>query len=232
MSIDREQFERLLTERADGVLTPEQLAELDRAMAGSSEFADLARGYERLQAVLRRWRALPSDINWQGLSARISRSVGDEVGLSASKTVDDLVQDAFGPMPEVDWPRLKARISAAVRNEAASQRNVATQMTRRSWSRTVKWMATVGAPLAAAAVIVLAIWSPWSAIPTAPPPPTPSQSMVVVSFETPEPTGQVKITFEEKPYKGPVEDETNGAAIANGPSQVGTRERVDEVVLY
>lgn len=225
---DREQFERLLSERMDGALTPDQLAELDRAVAGRAEFADLARRYDRLQASLHRWRALPADIDWQGLSTRIRRSIGGQVEQPTSKSVDDLMQDAFGPMPEVDWSRLRQRISAAVREEAA-----ATRTTRRSWSRAAKWTTMAGVPLAAAAAIAIAVWFPRSAAPTAPTAPAPIASMIVVSFETPEPAGQVKIAFDEKPYEGgPIEDEANGAAIANGPSQTVTRERVDEVVLY
>jgi anti-sigma factor RsiW len=264
MNLDREQFEQLLSERADGLLTSKELAELDLAIAGDSEFAKLARRYDKLSALIRSWRTLPAAIDWQTLSTQIGGSVRDAVGLSASaaidetldprlesgpnegmhagmepvrrelQAVDDLVQSAFGQVPEVDWYQLKARISSAIREEAEASRSTRLVKTR-SWSTRAKRAAMFGVPLAAAAAIALAVWLPRSATPTLPesPMPTPRKSLVAVSFEQPKPAGRVKIEFDRKPVKGrPVENDANGAAIANGPSQAVPLERVDEVVLY
>lgn len=232
MSNPREQLEQRLSERADGVLTPEQLAELDCAVAADADLARQAHAYGRLHSLLDSWRELPGDINWQVFSVRISREIGEEAASFATGPIEDLVCDAYGPMPDVDWSQLKSRISASVRDEAAARQGVV-RMTRRSWSRTAKRILAVGAPLAAAAVIALALWLPRSSSPVAPTAPTPTKSMIVVSFETPQPSGKVKVAFEEKPYTGPdAEAGTNGAAIANGPSKAIPRERLEETVLY
>lgn len=227
MNIDREQFERLLSERTDGVLTPGQLAELDRAMADHPEVAAQARAYVRLDTLLRRWRTVPANVDWCNLTARIHQGMNEPVEPSTSRTVDDLVQDAFGPMPDVDWARLHARISSAVREDATTRRK------HRSWAKTLKWSAIIGAPLAAAAAIALTIWIPRTTTPSAPSVPTPLPSKVIVAYETPAPPGRIKVAFEEKPYAGgPIEDDENGAAIANGLRPTTPRDQVDEVVLY
>ncbi len=227
MNIDREQFERLLSERTDGVLTPGQLAELDRALADHPEFAAQARAYDHLQSLLRRWRTVPVNMDWRALTAQIRQGLDEPVAPSTSRTVDDLVQGAFGPMPDVDWARLHARISSAVREDATARR------TQRSWAKTLKWSAMVGAPLAAAAAIALTIWLPRSATPPTPAAPAPLPSKVIVAYETPAPAGRIKVAFDEKPYAGgPIEDDANGAAIASGPRPVTPRDPVDEVVLY
>lgn len=233
MSDQREKHEQLLSERADGELTPEQRADLERALAFDADLARQARAYQGLHALLDAWRALPVNINWQTLSARISREIGHESASVASDPIDDLVSHTHGPIPDVNWSQLKSRISTAVRADAAMRQGAGARLMRRSWSRTAKRIVAVGAPLAAAAVIALALWLPRTSSPVIPAVPTPTKAMIVVSYETPEPAGQVKVAFDEKPYTGPdAEAGSNGAAIANGPSQASPRERVEETVLY
>lgn len=233
MSDQREQLEQFLSQRADDGLTAEQLAHLERALASDAELARQARTYERLHVLLDGWRTLPGDINWRDFSARISGEIQEETAAVASEPVDDLVGAAFGPIPDLDWLQLKSRISAAVRAEAVTRQGVGAQRTPRSWSRTARHMVAVGAPLAAAAAIALALWLPRSSSPVAPTDPTLTKAMIVVSYETPQPVGQVKIAFEQKPNTAPdAEAGSNGAAIANGPSQAMPRERVEETVLY
>jgi hypothetical protein len=232
MSDQREQLERLLSERADDALTAEQLAELERALAGDVELARKAQAYERLHVLLDGWRTLPGNIDWQNLTARIRRDVGEEAVTATSAKIDDLVNDSYGPLPDVDWTQLQSRISAAVRSDVAARHGAAPRMTRRSWSRTAKRIVAVGAPLAVAAVIALAIWMPRTSLPVAQVAPTP-KSLIVVSFETPHPTGKVNVAFDQKPNEGrDAESGTNGAAVANGPSHAVPRERVEETVLY
>ncbi|HKQ47310.1 MAG TPA: zf-HC2 domain-containing protein [Phycisphaerae bacterium] len=233
MNDQRETYEQLLSERADGELTSEQRADLERALASDADLARQAGAYQGLHALLDAWRAVPSDIDWQNLSARISREVGEEAALVAVEPIDNLVSRAHGPIPDVDWPQLQSRISAAVRADAAAGHGAGTGLTRRSWSRMAKRIVAIGAPLAAAAAIALALWLPRTSSPVAPTGPTPTKAMIVVSYETPQPAGKVKVAFEEKPYTGPdTEAVSNGAAIANGPSRAFPRERVEETVLY
>lgn len=232
MSDPREQLEQLLSQRADDGLTAEQLGILERALASDAELTRQGRAYERLHVVLDGWRTLPVDIDWQNFSGRISREIMEEVSAVASEPVDDLVV-AFRPMPDMDWSQLQSRISAAVRADVAARQGAGADMTRRSWSRTAKRIVAIGAPLAAAAAIALALWLPRASSPVAPTVPTPTKAMIVVSYETPQPAGKVKVAFEEKPYTAPdVEAGSDGAAIANGPSQAFPRERVEETVLY
>jgi hypothetical protein len=225
-----EQLERLIAERLDGTLTAEEQARLDRALAGDPAAAVTARRYECLHKLLSGWRTLHRDIDWEAFAAKIARRVAEDVEQEKDAAVDHLVRES-APMPEVDWDRFKARVSSAVRREAASIAGatapdpaaaVQIRATPLRWRRTAKWLATVGAPLAAAAAIVIAVWWPGAGHSIAPPHVLPAAPMVFVSLDVPQAAGRIAIQFEETPPGGAGEEYAPASdGVADQPVAVG-----------
>ena len=214
MNQGSEQLERLIAERLDGTLTAEESARLDRVLAADPAAAAMARRYERLRMVLSGWRTLRRDIDWEALAARIARRVAEDAEQNKDAAVDDLVRTAVPPMPEVDWDQFRARVSSAVRRDAASragdssrdrEADAGVRVLRRRWRRTATWIATVGAPLAAAAVIAIAVWWPGAGSQLASPRAMSVAPRVMVSLEDPTTTGRVAISFDQTPPGGYVE---------------------------
>jgi hypothetical protein len=249
-----QQLERLIAERLDGILTADEQARLDCALAADPAAAAMARQYERLRLVLSGWRTLQRDIDWESLAASIARRVAEDVGRKQDAAVDDLVRGSVPPMPEVDWDRFKTRVSSAVRREAASKAGDSAQVekvdagvrvSRRRWRRTATWMATVGAPLAAAAAIAVVIWWPGASSQLSSPHAVPVAPMVVVALDMPTATGRVAISFDQAPPGGYVEPSApaadggvdqpaggGGMAIAVDSSGSEFSDSVDEAIFY
>jgi hypothetical protein len=249
-----EQLERLIAERLDGTLTAEESARLDRALAADPAAAAMARQYERLRLVLSGWRTLRRDIDWEALAASIARRVAEDAEQSKDAAVDDLVRGAVPPMPEVDWDRFKTRVSSAVRRDAASRAGESSEaqkadagvrVLRRRWRRTVTWVATVGAPLAAAAAIAIAVWWPGTASQLSSPHAMPVAPMVVVALDVPTATGRVAISYDQAQPGGYVEPSApdadggvdqaavgGGLAIAIESSAAEPSESADDALFY
>jgi anti-sigma factor RsiW len=263
MTDKAEQLERLLSEHLDGNLESAVLAELQQALAEDPAAAATARRYALLSDLLASWRALPGNIDWKAharkLAGQTSSSDVDpapasadrpavdtkiEVALTDSRSrpgtkdqeyeaVDRLIQDRTGPVPQVEWGRLKSRISAAVGQEAAAQA-VRPARPRKRWRSAAVRIGMVGGPLAAAAVIAFAVWGPQTAGPVAPGSFDPAEPMVVVSLHMPEFAGQVSVAFEEEPagqIEGP-DSLPGGTAIAIGPPRHGEPQPIDEALFY
>ena len=231
---DRTQnIERLLSERRDGRLSAQDLAEIERAIAGDSANARSAEAFDRLGALLKDWRIVPATIDWQTSARRVServradRSSAEEPDVVRLASTDRLVREWAGPMPAVDWPALSTRISNAVREEAGR----AGQTRRTRWS----WFVKAGAPLATAAVIVLAAtW--W--ITTGPKLPidggSSGASLVMVVLEMPVAVGKVSISFDLSPVGAPdrPDAESGGRAIAYGPKINDTLDTDADAFFY
>lgn len=188
-----EQLERLLSERRDGGLNAEEIGRVERALAEDASAAEVARRYARLDRLLARWRRPPADVDWQALARQTAERV---TASAADQGVDELLERWAGPAPEVDWDALKSRISRAVHAEAARAAEAAAPVKMR-WRRAANWGVRVAAPLAAAAVVALVVWGPWSAGPRTTPIAGPVKApIVLVSLEWPATPGTVSVTFE------------------------------------
>ncbi len=261
MASDAEQLERLLSEQADGDLDAAQRESIRRALAEDRVAAATARQYARLHELLAGWRTLPEGIDWQaaarGVSLRVSQAGEGAVltparrpgmGAEASegsdpidsdertpddRAVDDFVTRAAGPLPEVDWAAYKARVSAAVRREAATS-TAAGQGMQHRWRRGAAWAFRVGAPLAAAAVIAFAVWGPWADRPFVQGPSARGRPLVVVSLERPDSAGRVSVTLDVVPVV--LADEPapprGGVAIAIGPAGTWDADSPDLAIFY
>ncbi len=244
MSDQSENLERLASEWADGLLTPIQHAEFERTMNQDPALALAVRRYERLQAELRGWRALPAGIDWQATGQRFaSRIAADSRGLGidsadpatlvesaqSSEAMDDLLRRAIPPLPPVDWIALQRRISTAVREQAA-----AADARRRVVPGMRRWKSAAIATLAAAAVVVLALrqFAPESVV--APGTARRSSARVVVRLEAPTAEGRVRVAFVEEPGQAPppAGEERGGLAIAIGPPDVQQAEAGEEALLF
>ncbi len=189
-----DEIERLLSEHGDGALPPAEQARLQKLINEDRQMAATARQFDRLNELLKGWRALPAAVDWPSLAKETRQAVSDEAEAKAQGLagVDRLIREWAGPTPEVDWTALRLRISAAVQQEAA----IAQSRDRgraRQWGRSVVRIARVAVPLAAAAVIALMVWWP-EAIPTPPGNTTGgSRTFVAVALEVPGRTGQVSV---------------------------------------
>jgi hypothetical protein len=242
MSSPSEQLERLLSERIDGTLTPEEFDRLERALNQEPQAAALARQYERLQVLLLRWRSSDRSIDWNALAARIGGRVSQAVEGQQLQSVDQALRQWRGRLPEVDWSALQGRVSLAVRREAAKAA-VGRRPSGHGWRKAARWLATVGGPLAAAAVIAIVVWRP-GAPEQIKPQPLAAAASIVVALEMPRAGGQVAISFDERAVSGEAaresatEGETGdqrasgGAAIALGSSSADPGESIDESLFY
>jgi hypothetical protein len=149
------------------------------------------------------------------------------------RAVDDLVTRAAEPLPEVDWDAFKARVSAAVRQEAATSA-VPAQGAQYRWRRGAAWALRVGSPLAAAAVIAFAVWGPWADQPLVQGPRVGGRPLVVVSLERPDSAGRVSVTLDVVPVA--FVDESvpprGGVAIAIGPAGMEELDLLDQAIFY
>ncbi len=187
--------ERLLSERGDGILTPAELSRLQEIIREDAQMAATARQYDRLNVLLKGWRALPSAVNWAELSQRTRRMVASEGAAETAglASVDRMLRDWAGPMPEVNWEALRRRISAAVGQEAALLESRQLHQAGRAgrFGRLVAGVARVAVPLAAAAAVALMAW--WPRTELGPQPSASGGSLVAVAWEVPRETGEVRV---------------------------------------
>lgn len=181
--------------------------------------ADELRQYRRLARLLADWRSLPDRVDWSAYSRRVSAMVREDAETPREfRAVDDLLQSAAKPLPPVDWQALSARISAAVRSEAQAMARPSARKPRRSGA--LAWAVKVGVPLAAAAVIALALWGTRPATRVVTGPNKEQGASVVASVEEPKDAGKVSVTFDEtKPDNMNMDDAApQSFGSAAGPS--------------
>lgn len=250
-----EEIERLISERQDGALTAEQLAEVGKILATNPDAAALARQYENLGRVLPAIRKVPVGVNFSKLHTDLSRRVADEAEFLAStaadagidpsalaegqlasgfrmepvrrqfERVDELLQSGMRPVPEIDWPAFHARVSSMVGQEARQQRRGGIQ----------RWLVRAGVPLAAAAAIILAVRQPQVDLPSLPGPVPTQPSVVSVALDAPRQSGQVTIAFDmSSPPSVPavVSTEAAGIVIASGTAQTMPADSTELALLF
>lgn len=235
MNEKADKFERLLSERPDRAASAEDLATVDRALADNPQAAETARQYDKLQALLKDWRSLPPGIDWDAVGQRLGEhavSKGaecDTATASKDKTLDALVHGQAAPLPDVDWDRLKSRISFAVHEEAARNRQTSIG-TRRGW---LNRLGKMGAPVAAAAAIAFAVWWPGD-VKTPPVAGLTQGPAIVVAVETPAKQGNVLVRFVETPLEQGIDtsDGPGGYAYAHGPARGEFAESIETGMFY
>jgi len=185
-------LERLLSERGDRVLTPAELSRLDEIIGEDVRMAAIARQYDRLNVLLKGWRALPTTVDWADLSQRTRRTVASAGTAEAASlaSVDRLLRDWAAPIPAVDWEALRRRISAAVEQEAALLKSRQQHRAART-SRLVVRLARVAVPLAAAAAVALLAWWPRAELERRSN--AGGGSFVAIAWEVPRETGEIRV---------------------------------------
>jgi len=140
--------------------------------------------------------------------------------------VDDLVLEAVGPVPDVDWGAFKTRVSTAIRKEAAAG---ALSPTEHRWPRVLGWFA----PLAAAAAVAAIVWYPRGTV-------TPGvvDDVRTLTFafavDMPDQQGRVAVSFEESNDEAAHQTETapGGSAIAIAPPPAAFADSADDAYFY
>ena len=138
--------------------------------------------------------------------------------------VEDALQDWARPLPEVDWAAFHARVSEAVRAEAASTGTGELVRGRRRWLR----------PVAAAAALVLVVWGLRTGRPPAAVPGDSREAIVLVALDVPASGGRITFSFDETPAAGAraVEPSAGGAGIAVGPRHDELEDIDDAAYFY
>lgn len=199
MTLPDENLEMLLSLALDGELSAAQRRTLDDALSADAGLRAEWERYKRLSRLLAGFRVPNPTVDLSGLMSRISTEIHKEAECDLDDMgLDALLRKVASPMPEVDWEKLSHRISARVHREAATR---PTSLSR--WRGKANWLARVAVPLAAAAVIAIAMWRPRQETPGGKGPIRPS---VFVSFDKSPPHDYVAPTAP-----------TEGSGIAIGP---------------
>lgn len=250
MNGENENVEMLLAACLPGERTAEERARLNALLMDDAQARRTAEMYEKLAALLKGWRTMPARFDWSANAARVAvrvRSGGAEARPADALRLDELVPHWSGPVPEVDYRALKARISSAVRREARTIKTGSIGKIR-SRRRVLAWIGRVGAPLAVAAAIVMAVWWPRDlggpAVATngasssggmvaKGPEQTPRQRAVLVSLDTPEAVGVVSFKFDEAKRDPKSSPEPQGwVGIAADRDEIASSDIVVDPFLY
>ncbi|MFQ5429463.1 MAG: hypothetical protein ACE5E1_04050 [Phycisphaerae bacterium] len=138
--------------------------------------------------------------------------------------VEDALQDWARPLPQVDWAAFHARVSDAVRAEAASARAGQPVRGLRRWVT----------PVAAAAAVALVVWGLRLARPPTAGPGGSTETVILVALDLPTSGGQITFSFDETPAAGAraVEPPAGGAGIAVGPRHDELEDIDDAAYFY
>ncbi|HPF37420.1 MAG TPA: hypothetical protein P5081_11520 [Phycisphaerae bacterium] len=196
-------------------LTPDERVVVDRAIAADPGLARERDAYARLDTLLARFALLPASVDWEELSGDITAMIREEAAATQAQEDDDaLIEAVSRPLPPVDWKAFHARVASAVREEAAQAER----------ERTIRWPAIFSwvAPLAAAAMIAIVVWGPFS--PSKDPgrganPIHSPVAVVEVELDAPSAGGVVAIAFDETaPDEEPMDPNLipGGTVIVNG----------------
>ncbi len=253
MTPNPEQLEKLITERQDGHLTAAELAEVERAVAADIAAAKLARHYEKIARLLTGFRTLPAGVDLDDFRRTVSRQVSDEAGYSTAMEpasapdlaatggsqfaeTDELVGQSFRSLPPVDWSAFRERVSAAVKAEAAVHargRETAVAGSARPVRR-LRWLARAAVPLAAAAVLLIAIRQGGIDLPSTEQEPALMPTVVSIALDRPRPTGQVLITFDRSAAPAPNDtgNDRGGIIIATAGAVAPPTEAIEMALLF
>lgn len=226
-----EHLDELLSQAADGSLTTEQRAELDRACASDARLAAELRRYQSLARLLRDWRMVPADTDHsqilegvRGLISRQSRNADAELESTLA---------GYRQLPDVNWNSFHARVTGALRQDRAAG-TPAPKQTPRQRSRW-RLFAGVGTPLAAAAAVLLVVFLQRPDAPNSGDGSLTAPSMVAIELAIPRQTGRIEFNFatagsDESFAQQP--DDIPGSAIAVGPGTLGGQELPESALLF
>ncbi|MFH1417364.1 MAG: hypothetical protein ABII12_03650 [Planctomycetota bacterium] len=157
------------------------------------------------------------------------------------EAVEELVEEWAGSVPEVDWAGFKHRVSQAVREEAArlgrdaileGAAEIEKDSARRRWRKVSLRLASIGAPLAAAAAIAIFVLWPHGSDVTGPILGGGASKIVLVSLDVPGSAGRISITFDEAPAGVEEVLPEGGVAMAITPRNSDAVEPLDEAFFY
>lgn len=143
---------RLLLSRAlDGDLTPEEQRQLEGLLAGSEELRAENAELGAVNALVRQWGSLTPEIGWNSHERVLHERLASEARDTEGGRLDDLLSRWRWRRPELDWDRHAEKVLAELRKAQS----------RSLWTRRV---IRIGAPLAMAAALVMAVtirfWAP------------------------------------------------------------------------
>jgi anti-sigma factor RsiW len=226
-----EHLDQLLSQAADGSLTPEQRAELDRACASDARLAAELRRYQSLARLLCDWRKVPIETDHsqvlegvRGLITRQSRDADAELESTLA---------AYRQLPDIDWDSFHARVTGAIRkvSDAGTSHQMQTTRQRSRW----RLFAGGGTPLAAAAAVLLVVFLQRPDAPNSGNGSLTAPSMVAIELAIPRQTGRIEFNFataggDESFAQQP--DDIPGSAIAVGPGTLGGQELTESALLF
>lgn len=226
-----EHLDQLLSQAADGTLTADQRAELDRACASDARLAVELRRYQSLARLLRDWRKVPIDTD----HSQVLEGVRGQMAKPALDSDAELESTlaGFRQLPDVDWDSFHARVTGAIRQDLAA--GAATP--RQNLRQRSRWrlFAGVGTPLAAAAALLLVVFLQRPYAPSSENGSLIAPSMVAIELAIPRQTGRIEFNFatvggNESLAQQP--DNIPSSAIAVGPGTIGGQELPESALLF
>jgi hypothetical protein len=156
--------EFLLSRSFDEELSEDERRVLDEALAGSESLRAERERQVSLDKLLRRFTARKVDVDWDAFAAGVDRANAAEHPDEAADDFDRLLARWGQDDPEVDWERFTAEVMGRIDPVQSAT----------PWHRMVF---RIGAPLAAAAAIALAVLIPMKEAPQ-------GRSLVCYSYPT------------------------------------------------
>jgi anti-sigma factor RsiW len=251
-------LERLLSERADGVLGASDAARLERALAESPALCAAAGQYERLAGVLSEWRPLPAGLDTAAWRSSLRERVEEQVAYWMSQKIDGTLDpsesvrvaarfedDAYAQEIEREFLRAQemldswsrplpagagAALSARVRGEL---RHESSSARRRP---AMRWIG--GLAMAASVAIAAVVWRSTGPLETTPADVIePVTRVVRVAVDRPSRAGRVMVEVDRSPppdytHVEPLPRPTFGLATGSPSERLPTHLVLDEVVAY
>lgn len=232
MTAPSDDLEFLLSRAADPDVSAEERARIAEAARRDAQAAKSVRGYERLGAILRAFRAIPKDLDVGNLAAGTSRRVAEAQGAPdaapGDMKLDALLARSVRPLPPMDWHAFRSRVSDAVHAEEGPQ------IVRRG-GHVRRWLLRAAVPLAAAAAVMLMVRTPrTSLVQVDVGYPAIERPVISVRFEQPGTRGVVSISFDRTASPAGIDEEQAdaGVAIATGTRRIDAPEPLDVALLF
>jgi hypothetical protein len=156
--------EFLLSRELDRELSEKERRVLDEGLADSASLRAERERYGALDKLLRRFAARKVDVDWDAFAADVDRASAAEHPDEAGDSFDRLLARWGENEPVVDWERFTAVVMERIEPKRRAT----------SWHRVIF---RIGAPLAAAAAIALAVLIPTEEAPS-------GRSLVCYSYPT------------------------------------------------
>lgn len=240
------EVERAIATNAEAAHLAQRYARLSKLLIGFRALppgVDLA-GLER--AVSQRVSDAAADLSSLDVASEVgSSSVPEVLRLAGTHSdsqdasadrVDDLLRAEFRPLPAVDWDAFGHRISSAVHAEA-SRRTRAVRSSEPSaarHARRLRWLVRGVVPLAAAAMLLIALRPSNVEMPDGMTSVADRPSLVSVSIDRPSSSGRVVVTFDRSspPVTEEAVVERGGIIIATTGAAPHNSEAVELALLF